>query len=185
MSTEPGVNPQRSDFWKRKLLAYLHDPPSKCLDLGGHLENAANLMRAAGFSDEEARAYNRPADHTASSADRLPFPSSLSGGLSCTFDGVRARFRHPFGGGELSFHREFASAELAFETDQTIQPVCDVDALPADEQWRARFFAHWRLYSRNALERDYRFDGGRNEGTERKSWARLNRLSQFAWPATF
>jgi CRISPR-associated protein Cmr2 len=146
-----------NDLWKRKLLAYLHDPPSKCLDLGGHTGNAATLMHAAGFTEEEVNAYNRPADHTASSADRLPFPNSRSSGLSCTFDGVRAQFHHPLGGGELSFHREFATADLAFETDQTIQPVCNVNALPADEQWRARFFAHWRLYPRNARERDYRF----------------------------
>jgi hypothetical protein len=145
------------NFWKTKLLAYLHDPPSKCLDLGGHTDNAATLMHAAGFTEEEINAYNRPADHTASAADRLPFPNSRASGLSCTFDGVRARFHHPLGGGELRFQREFATAELAFETDQTIQPVCDVSALPDEEQWRARFFAHWRLYPRNARERDHRF----------------------------
>ncbi len=145
------------NLWQRKLLAYLHDPPSKCLDLGGHTDNAATLMRAAGFSDEEINTYNRPADHTASAADRLPFPNSRASGLSCAFDGVRAQFHHPLGGGELRFQKEFATAELAFETDQTIQPVCDVSALPDDEQWRARFFAHWRLYPRNARERDHRF----------------------------
>ena len=145
------------NIWKTKLLAYLHDPPSKCGGLGAHMENAANLMRAAGFSDEEINAYNRPADHTASAADRLPFPNSRASGLSCAFDGVRARFHHPLGGGELRFPKEFATAELAFETDQTIQPVCDVSTLSDDEQWRARFFAHWRLYPRNARERDHRF----------------------------
>lgn len=145
------------NIWKTKLLAYLHDPPSKCLDLAAHMDNAATLMRAAGFTDEEINAYNRPADHTASAADRLPFPNSRASGLSCAFDGVRACFHHPLGGGELRFPREFATAELAFETDQTIQPVCDVSALSNDEQWRARFFAHWRLYPRNARERDHRF----------------------------
>lgn len=25
-----------NDFWKQKLLAYLHDPPSKCADFATH-----------------------------------------------------------------------------------------------------------------------------------------------------
>jgi CRISPR-associated protein Cmr2 len=144
-------------FWKRKLLAYLHDPPSKCLDLGSHTENAQILMRQAGFGEDEIDAYNRPADHAASAADRLPFPRSLSSGLSCAFDGVRACFHHPLSGHELNIGREFASPELAFETDQTIQPVVQSTNCETRDLWRSRFFAHWRLYSRNARERDHRF----------------------------
>jgi CRISPR-associated protein Cmr2 len=29
--------------------------------------------------------------------------------------------------------------------------------LKVEEQWRARFFAHWRLWRKNAVEKDYRF----------------------------
>jgi len=44
--------------WKNKLLAFLHDPPRKCFDLGTHSGNAARLMRAAGFSAEETNDTN-------------------------------------------------------------------------------------------------------------------------------
>ncbi len=85
---------------KRKLLAYLHDPPSKCADLATHEQRSERALRAAGFSEDELRAFAKQADLTASSADRFPFPGSRSSGMSCVFDGVRAGFHHPLGSGD-------------------------------------------------------------------------------------
>lgn len=93
--------------WKNKLLALLHDPPSKCLNIGDHRDNAVTLMKAAGFSEEEAKSYCEAADHTAAAADRFPFPWRK---ISCGFDGQENAFRHPLGGGKgqptptLQFH---------------------------------------------------------------------------------
>lgn len=39
--------------WKQKLAAYLHDPPSKCLDIRTHGERSAAAFRQAGFSNQE------------------------------------------------------------------------------------------------------------------------------------
>ena len=41
-----------SNFWIRKLAAYLHDPPSKCLDILTHSERSAESFRQAGFLDD-------------------------------------------------------------------------------------------------------------------------------------
>jgi len=49
--------------WKQKLAAYLHDPPSGCFDLGGHMVNAATLMRATDFTEANVRACDRAAIH--------------------------------------------------------------------------------------------------------------------------
>ena len=147
--------------WKNKLLALLHDPPSKCLNIGAHADNAATLMRQAGFTDEEVNRYCSAADHTAAAADRFPFPK---GQVSCKFDGQENAFRHPLGGGKdqvtpvLQFHAPFASDNLGFETDHTTQPV--INEFPVDFsedlKWRASFFAHWRLFAQHAVQKDYR-----------------------------
>ncbi len=155
--------------WKHKLLAFLHDPPSKVLDIPNHQEMAKTLLRQAGFSDDEAEQFSHPADWAASAADRLPFPNSMASNLRCQFDGVRNCFHHPLGSGSdqplrFPFEGEFITADAAHETDQTVQPVLtdyggipDDAADPAGQRWRARFFAHWRLWPKHAVERDCRF----------------------------
>jgi len=148
--------------WKRKLAAYLHDPPSKFADIGLHEEHARTLYRQAGFVDEEetrrlSDAYAKPSDWTASAADRLPFPRP--GAMSSVFDGERAQFHHPLSpGAAFAFHQAFKQAEAAMEVDSTVQPiVTDIDGWTPDDQWRARFFAHWRLWEKFCTDKDYRF----------------------------
>ncbi len=145
--------------WKHKLLAFLHDPPSKVLDLSRHGEQSGAAMIRAGFTEEEIRDYNRPADHTAAAADRFPFPGSQSSGMRCHFDGVRAGFHHPLNGtARLKFHRELKDV-AGIEGEGDIQPVIARWPEDWDENtlWRARFFAHWRLWPRFAVDHDYRF----------------------------
>jgi CRISPR-associated protein Cmr2 len=149
--------------WKRKLAAYLHDPPSKALEIWTHTERSATAFRQAGFTEEEVNSYLASADHTAAAAGRLPFPNSRAAGVQCVFDGVRNAFIHPLGGlpGEagprLPFHAEFTSPEIGMEAEQTVQPaITNLESLPESQQWRAQFFAHGRLWPKYAAERDYR-----------------------------
>ena len=150
-------------FWKSKLAAFLHDPPSKCVDIRGHEDQARTLFRQAGFDDEEevsrlSEAYAKPSDWAASSADRFPFPKSR-GNLTSAFDGVRGKFHHPLSENQnFPFHKEFASAEMAMEVDQLMQPTpTHIDAWSPGDQWRSRFFCHWRLWEKFCTEKDYRF----------------------------
>lgn len=153
------------NLWKRKLAAFLHDPPSKALDIPTHGERAAGAFRQAGFTDQEVGTYFRDADHTAAAADRLPFPESRASGLQCSFDGIRNSFVHPLGTptGEplrLPFHAEFKSVIEGIEGEQSIQPVLSDASLRKftddADLWRARFFAHWRLWPKHSAELDYR-----------------------------
>jgi len=145
--------------WKRKLAAYLHDPPSKALDIPTHGERSAAAFAQAGFSEADIGVYFAHADHTAAAMDRLPFPNSSSG-LRCAFDGIRNCFLHPLSGSRLPFHAEFKSAEQAFDGESSVQPVLTNASLAGlgddPERWRARFFAHWRLWPKHAMEKDYR-----------------------------
>ena len=146
--------------WKRKLAAYLHDPPSKCLDIRTHGERSDAAFRQAGFTDTEVGEYFAHADHTAAAADRFPFPKSQAAGLQCVFDGVRNAFRHPLSGEPLPYHSEFKSVEQGFDGEQSVQPALSPEPLARlpndDARWRARFFAHWRLWPQHAMEKDYR-----------------------------
>ena len=146
-------------YWKRKLAAYLHDPPSKALDIRTHGDRSDAAFRQAGFLDNEIGSYFAHADHTAAAMDRLPFPNSTAG-LQCAFDGVRNCFKHPLSGEILPFHAEFKSVEQAFEGESSVQPSLSKKSLDElvddDERWRAKFFAHWRLWPKHAMEKDYR-----------------------------
>ncbi len=148
------------NFWKRKLAAYLHDPPSKALDIKTHGERSDAAFHRAGFIDSEVGDYFKLADHTGAAADRLPFPTSQAGGLQCAFDGIRNSFLHPLDGTKLPFHAEFKSAEQGIEGGESVQPLLAAESLASlsDEnlRWRARFFAHWRLWPKHAAEKDYR-----------------------------
>jgi hypothetical protein len=48
----------------------------------------------------------------------------------------------------------------AFEGEQSVQPKLSDESLSRleneDLRWRARLFAHWRLWSKHAIEKDYR-----------------------------
>lgn len=152
-----------TNFWKQKLAAFLHDPPSKCVDIHLHEKQAKTLYRQAGFVSEEEfqrlnENYAKQADWTASTADRFPFPKSR-GNLSSVFDGVQAKFHHPLSPDqEFKFHCAFQSAELAMEIDENVQPVPEqVDGWSEEDQWKARFFCHWRLWEKFTTEKDYRF----------------------------
>lgn len=151
--------------WKKKLAAYLHDPPSKALDIKSHSERSKAAFRQAGFIDSEIGDYFNESDWMATAADRLPFPSSQAAGLQCAFDSVRNAFVHPLGHPEgerlyLKFKRAFPSAELGIEGENSVQPCINEKSLESlqteDERWRARFFTHWRLWQRYATEKDYR-----------------------------
>jgi hypothetical protein len=161
METSSSPTAAPADFWKRKLAAFLHDTPTKCLNIREHQEKSHIAMSRAGFTAEEIGCYDYEADWAAAAADRYPFPTSRASGLSCAFDGHRNQFHHPLGGTketpapQLGF-TPIASDALGSETEQVCQPLLETGQ-PADPDfWRDRCFAHWRLWCRDAREKDHR-----------------------------
>jgi CRISPR-associated protein Cmr2 len=153
-----------ADFWKTKLAAYLHDSPSKVLDIFEH-ENVAKAASARiNLVDAEGKpwTFDKTDDHTAAAADRLPFPKSQSSKISCHYDDKKNPLKHPFCGeqliandgksGDKTFH--LATAKHAEELSNATQP--GSLELPADasdsQKARAAFFAHWRLWRDWATE---------------------------------
>jgi CRISPR-associated protein Cas10/Cmr2 subtype III-B len=161
-------NHDETTFWKRKLAAFLHDPPSKCINLGEHEDWSAKAMSAAGLVSTD---YPRLPDWEASAADRIPFPKSRPAAVSSAFDGHRAGFHHPLGGERapnggakacvLSFEKELSGLDQLEGDDSHVQPVLDTSALRGWSESdidRARYFAHWRLWRKWACEKDWRFN---------------------------
>lgn len=91
-----------ADRWSRKIVAFLHDPPGKALVLRSqphmsHAKLASALQKIAlGYpasSEEDDQA--KKADHIASAADRVNFPS----GATAYWDQVETCLTHPLAGG--------------------------------------------------------------------------------------
>ncbi len=148
---------ESAKFWQRKLLAFLHDPPTKPLDLaeGVNHENAAELfMRGAGFTNPEMikGLLPRHIDWTAAAADRFPFPRweafQKTVGKTSKFQGnTETPFRHPLGGSDYTFETPL-TAGLAADKFQTAQKGIGaaLEQLPEFERDWANFFLHWRRW---------------------------------------
>jgi len=142
-------------YWKRKLAAFLHDSPSKPLDIKSHEVRATGALRRAGLIDDEGLTafFDKRADHTAAAADRVPFPH-WSSGIRCSYDPEQNPLRHPLGADSALVRDDFRLTASGAETiEQTNQPILET-GYPADsaEDWRSRFFAHWRLWRLAATE---------------------------------
>lgn len=139
--------------WQKKLLAFLHDPPHKALNIAKHEDTRRGFLAQAGFTEPEVIvAFDKVCDWTAAAADRFPFPSPQASGLHSDFKGTSATpFRHPLGGSDYIFERPLNDA-LAEECFQKTQGGIHVDELPeADRDW-ARFFLHWRRWPAEAAQ---------------------------------
>lgn len=138
-------------FWMEKLAAFLHDPPNKCLDIGGHGKNADAFLAAAGFTDaayrEQIAKDVKYADHFDAAAQRFGFPK---GKCSATFaENPKRAFVHPLSSASIAVRSNLVSqAGSVHETLQTA-----IMGIESDD-WRSRFFLYWRRWQENAASVD-------------------------------
>lgn len=143
------------NVWQRKLLAFLHDPPHKALDIQGHEKNRDTFVRQAGFdSAADMQWFDKSADHWASAADRFP---AFDSGLRCDFGGAGHPFRHPLGGSDLVIP-DFPTVEALAGLLQDVQPrVGEIPpSIQGEERDRINFFLHWRRWAVEAAHKDWR-----------------------------
>ncbi|MGI6087297.1 MAG: type III-B CRISPR-associated protein Cas10/Cmr2 [Kiritimatiellia bacterium] len=155
-----------TNIWQRKLVAFLHDPPTKPLDLAEKLPHESTremFLRAAGFDPETAKTLlPKNFDWTAAAADRFPFPNwqafQRAGCATSEFRGDKdTPFRHPLGGSDYIFTRPFTAA-LAADHFQTIQKgiLAALQQMPACDRDMANYFLHWRQWPLNSAFKDPR-----------------------------
>lgn len=120
--------------WRDILVAYLHDPPDKALQIPGHEARASSYLQLVlGDNVTEAELKDR-SDPLAAIAERLPAPHWRFGQVSC--EGGTLEIRHP-----LSATRQ--TLELA--TWSQAKVIAAIQGLVVDEHnTEQRFLVAWR-----------------------------------------
>ena len=96
------MSQQNEQYWKNKLFAFLHDPPSKALNIYQHEQLAKQFMKSAGFNEEDIKDLNKYPDHIAAAIDRFPFPKNK---CTANFNGDMGNtFIHPFSGEQYTMY---------------------------------------------------------------------------------
>lgn len=129
------------DLWKRKLAAFLHDPPHKPFRIEGHEDARASYWNEAHLTKEEFfRLIHRPDDHIAAAADRMIFPHPKSGVRTNWKTDADCAFHHPLSGSKL-IPTSFPITPEAAETMITrgLQGVGLSGEMPDRQRW-------WRLW---------------------------------------
>ncbi|MCX8090868.1 MAG: type III-B CRISPR-associated protein Cas10/Cmr2 [Verrucomicrobiae bacterium] len=132
-----------AEFWKRKLAAYLHDPPHKPVGIQNHERQRESFLNRFGLTAKDMAEFERSADWQAAAADRLIFPDPAKSGLRVDWKGSWLEFCHPLGGERLHPER-FAPSAAQLETE--ITHALEAVALTDREDWRCKFIAGWRLW---------------------------------------
>ena len=144
----------KNEFWKRKLMAYLHDPPDKCFDIRNHEDNAWKFCIKAGMTEDDKGIFKgiKDADWTASAIDRFTFPK---GECSSAFTGLHGEtFKHPLSGVEYEIEK-LITAQLAQEIlNDAIGGIKTQENISENEQWKQKFFLYWRRWLDEALKCD-------------------------------
>ena len=150
------MGPENTLFWMSKLTAFLHDPPGKSLDIGGHEQQAASLMREAGLTDEtQLRTLHdhiKPADWFASSAERFVFPqkkcaTKFNGKVpNDDNDDINACFIHPLSPSHYAAEGNILDHKGAL--DELISKA--IGGGDSDDA-HTRFFLYWRRWLENTV----------------------------------
>jgi CRISPR-associated protein Cmr2 len=136
--------------WKRKLVAFLHDPPQKPRATAAHEDQRQSFLNRLGLDPNAFEEFERRNDWQAASADRLVFPDHAKSGLRVDWKANDYEFRHPLGGGRLT-PRQFPATAAVMEEAF----VSALDGIsPDSEDWKLKFIRSWRLWpERSAREK--------------------------------
>ncbi len=136
-------------LWKRKLMAFLQDPPCVCFGIAEHERVAELLRREAGIDEEEFKGLAHEHVQAASAADCLPFPDHRC--TSPLTAGEEFAFVHPLCESRLVFRVPEQPEHLAEASFRNA-----VGGTLLDLDWNDRFFLCWRYWRDVAGETDGR-----------------------------
>jgi len=143
-------NNAEQEFWKQKLMAFLHDPPCKPLDFSPkHEEIAWQFCASENMTELDKEVFKniKDADWMASAADRMSFKSRK---CSNKFTGQKGEtFKHPLSGDEYLF-KELPTIEYAEELLQNA--IGGIQATSEDNKWKDTFFLYWRRWLEEVIK---------------------------------
>lgn len=136
-------------YWKRKLAAFLHDPPEKALDIANHEDAARRHQASAGLVDEEQRKALadsvKSCDIFDAAVERFGFPKG-----KCAHDFVsEPLFIHPLSGKPYLEFPEPFDEHAKIRCVDRIHATCPETGFESDD--RSRFFIIWRRWRENVI----------------------------------
>ncbi|MBQ7176838.1 MAG: type III-B CRISPR-associated protein Cas10/Cmr2 [Victivallales bacterium] len=126
------------EYWKRKLMAYLHDPPCKALDIARHEEIAASFIHSELPDEKGIDERVKEADSLDAAIERFPFPKRVA---ASSFEGtVNHTFRHPFIDDDDNW------LNLSLDSNAVYEEIIHdaIDTIQGDT--RQKFFLYWRRW---------------------------------------
>ena len=94
--------------WEKKIIALLHDPLFKAMDIKGHESSAAEILKTSGISPEKVKEE----DWIASAMDRLPIPWERSSQVRVPLEQTGG-FTHTLSGNRLGILEHLPSLDTA------------------------------------------------------------------------
>ncbi len=120
--------------WRDVLIAYLHDPPDKAMQIRGHEPRARKYLRVALGDDVSEAELKDPSDRLAAIAERLPAPHWET--LKVSSHEGEFITRHPLSGVESRlFTCEWSQSDIVRAIEQLVQSIDDTER---------RFLVIWR-----------------------------------------
>lgn len=140
------------NLWKRKLAAYLHDPPEKAYDHGPHhLDRARIHAESFGVGDLWKMMGGSP-DWSAAAADRFVFPHGSKLGESLGED-PRTAFIHPLSGRSKDGSSALPAAGLTYPSkDEAESWLSEIRPEWISDDPQEQFLRAWRKWSDYAAE---------------------------------
>ncbi len=132
------------EFWRNKILAFLHDPPEKAYDYGpNHLQRAKTYASSFGLDMRLWQTHH--ADWSAAAADRFIFPDGRQPGVGGLGGGLL--FKHPLSGQPAFSENDFPTHEEAERLFASVLPDFQAEN-PQTAHWLL-----WRLWMHRAAEK--------------------------------
>lgn len=136
------------NFWKRKLAAFLHDPPHKPFRIASHEDERKSYWTEAGLDEGEFRElFDRLDDHWAAAADRMIFPDWRPSGVRTDWpEDAQCAFHHPMGGGGRVTLRDAGAIPTTAKAEEILHSSLQRCGLKDTEDWMTRWWKTWRLW---------------------------------------
>ncbi len=140
------------EFWKRKLLAFLHDPPHKPYGIANHAGTIKSNLNLFGLTEHDAAAFKDKfsSDSFAAAADRFIFPNPRKDDLKTNWYAEDLPFIHPFCDEKLVPHERPVTRDVAEDWMS-----CALSQTITEQQpTKKNFIKAWRLWERNLVKPD-------------------------------
>ncbi|MBP7796720.1 MAG: type III-B CRISPR-associated protein Cas10/Cmr2 [Elusimicrobiales bacterium] len=145
MDNDQNNNENNQEFWKLKIIAFLHDPANKAFLLSenkSHEDFAKGLIKKLGITDEEITEYwdrVKEADHISAAQDRVVLPKNKS----LNFE-KEPKLRHPIDSLKyLNLKSLYSSTELK-KLSKSLEDIIDDINKVSSNDFKKKFILLWK-----------------------------------------